>query len=68
MTPQQPLQRFRSDTVIWAYSQAQATVTAVQLQTEAPVATAAGQQVQTLQVVVRILSFKSYPVACSLCL
>lgn len=34
-----------------AYSQG--TVTAVQLQTEAPVAAAAGQQVQTLQVVVR---------------
>lgn len=32
--------------------QAQGTVTAVQLQTEAPVATATGQQVQTLQVVV----------------
>ncbi|XP_018963890.1 nuclear transcription factor Y subunit alpha-like isoform X3 [Cyprinus carpio] len=31
--------------------QAQGTVTAVQLQTEAPVATATGQQVQTLQVV-----------------
>lgn len=32
--------------------QAQGTVTAVQLQTEAPVVTASGQQVQTLQVVV----------------
>ncbi|TNM87180.1 hypothetical protein fugu_007410 [Takifugu bimaculatus] len=33
--------------------QAQGTVTAVQLQTEAPVVTASGQQVQTLQVVVQ---------------
>lgn len=32
--------------------QTQGTVTAVQLQTEAPVVTASGQQVQTLQVVV----------------
>lgn len=38
--------------VMWDCPQAQGTVTAVQLQTEAPVATATGQQVQTLQVVV----------------
>lgn len=37
---------------MWDCPQAQGTVTAVQLQTEAPVATATGQQVQTLQVVV----------------
>lgn len=47
-----------SHAAIWAYPQAQGTVTAVQLQTEAPVATAAGQQVQTLQVVVRSLSLQ----------
>lgn len=41
---------------MWNYPQAQGTVTAVQLQTEAPVATATGQQVQTLQVVVWTLT------------
>lgn len=40
------------DSNILPYLQAQGTVTAVQLQTEAPVVTASGQQVQTLQVVV----------------
>lgn len=38
--------------IVLPCSQAQGTVTAVQLQTEAPVVTASGQQVQTLQVVV----------------
>lgn len=40
------------DSNILPYLQAQGTVTAVQLQTDAPVVTASGQQVQTLQVVV----------------
>lgn len=40
------------DSNVLPHLQAQGTVTAVQLQTEAPVVTASGQQVQTLQVVV----------------
>ena len=42
------------DCIVLPCLQTQGTVTAVQLQTEAPVVTASGQQVQTLQVVVSL--------------
>lgn len=44
--------RFHVSSSSCSYSQQQGGVTAVQLQTEAQVASASGQQVQTLQVVV----------------
>lgn len=47
-----PDNNFHWDCIILPCLQTQGTVTAVQLQTEAPVVTASGQQVQTLQVVV----------------